>query len=213
MLINDIEPFYLNPGFHDTIERLALSLEEKDTYTGGHSVRVGDMAYYMAREIGLRGLELEKVHIAAHLHDIGKICIPEYILNKKEPLSKAEWELIKQHPVTGYNILKNYNELAIFADIILHHHERWDGKGYPSKLEGAEIPLGSRIIAVCDTIDAMTSDRPYRQAFSFEETKNEIKINKSRQFDPDIVDALEDLWGFFKNQIFSHSKKAVGFGS
>ncbi len=212
MLLNVNEPLYLNHGFHDIIERLAFNLEEKDTYTGGHSVRVGDMAYYLAKEIGLRGLELEKVHIAAHLHDIGKICIPEYILNKQEPLSKAEWELIKQHPVIGYNILMNYSELAVFADIVLHHHERWDGKGYPSQKKGAAIPLGSRIIAVCDTIDAMTSDRPYRQAFSFEETKNEIKINKNRQFDPDIVDTLEDLWLLFNNKNFSHSKKAVGVG-
>lgn len=179
---------------HDIIECLVAALEAKDVYTGGHSSRVGDMSFDLAKKIGLKGKELENIHIAAHLHDIGKIGIPEQVLNKKGRLLPHEWAQIKRHPEIGYRILSKSKALIKIAEIVLHHHERFDGKGYPGNLKGEKIPLGSRIIAICDTIDALTSNRPYREAFSFRYAKLEIYKNKTTQFDPVLVEATEELW-------------------
>lgn len=180
--------------FHDIIECLVAALEAKDEYTSGHSTRVGDMAFDLAKNIGLRSNECEKIHIAAHLHDIGKIGVSENVLNKKGKLLPHEWTQIKRHPQIGFEILNKSKKLKDIAEIVLCHHERWDGKGYPNNLQGLNIPLGSRIIAICDTIDAMMSIRPYRASFSIEETRQEIIANKAIQFDPKLVDATENLW-------------------
>ncbi len=187
--------------FHDIIECLVAALEAKDLYTSGHSTRVADMSYDLAKKIGLQGIELEDVHIAAHLHDIGKIGVPEHVLNKKGALLPHEWEQIQRHPQIGYNILNKSRELETIAKIVLHHHERWDGMGYPGKLKAEEIPLGSRIIAICDTVDAMTSTRPYRCAFTFAETQKKICANKATQFDPVLVEAAEELWPDWKRRL------------
>ncbi|MTI81587.1 MAG: HD-GYP domain-containing protein [Firmicutes bacterium] len=175
---------------HDVVECLIAALEAKDIYTRGHSQRVAEMSVMLAEGIGLKGIELENVHIAAHLHDIGKIGISDYILSKKEKLLDKEWEQIKKHPHIGYLILNKSNHLKDISKIVLHHHERWDGCGYPYKLQGNDIPLGSRIIAICDSIDAMTSSRPYRNSLTIEEVLNEIYINKGSQFDPYLIDAV-----------------------
>lgn len=180
--------------FHDIIECLAAALEAKDLYTSGHSSRVGDMSYDLGRAMGLKGSELENIHIAAHLHDIGKMGISENILNKKGRLLPHEFAQIQTHPEIGYKILAKSKGLKNIAEIVLHHHERWDGRGYPSCLREGEIPLGSRIIGVADSVDAITSIRPYRNAMSWEECREEILTNKGLQFDPVAVEASEKLW-------------------
>jgi len=173
--------------YHDIIESLVAALEAKDTYTSGHSERVADMSYELSKGLGIRGTELEDIDIAAHLHDIGKIGVPDKVLNKNGKLLPHEWEYIKMHPRIGFNILSKSKRLKYISKIVLYHHERWDGKGYPQGLSGIDIPLGARIIAVCDSIDAMTSDRPYRKAMSFDECINEIITNTGLMFDPVVV--------------------------
>ncbi|MFZ7131146.1 MAG: HD-GYP domain-containing protein [Eubacteriales bacterium] len=176
---------------HDAIECLAAALEAKDTYTQGHSNRVADMSLALAQKLDIGGLELEHIHIAAHLHDIGKIGVPDYILNKKGRLQPDEWDQIKQHPVIGHQILSKSNELKEVAMIVLYHHERWDGKGYPKGLKEDEIPLGSRIIGICDAVDAMMSSRPYREALPIDKISSELVRCSGSQFDPYILAAVD----------------------
>lgn len=179
---------------HDVIECLTTAMEVRDAYTSGHSSRVADMVYDIANNIGIKGRQLEDIHLAAHLHDIGKLGISEYVLNKEEKLLPEEWEQIKKHPEIGFMILHKCKGLQKIAEIVLHHHEWWDGRGYPEGLEQDKIPLGSRIIAVADAIDAMTSERPYRSAMTWEKCIEEIVVNKGIQFDPVVVEAAEKLW-------------------
>jgi len=178
--------------YHDIIESLVTALEAKDFYTKGHSERVAFMAYELSKRLGIKGNELENIHMAAHLHDIGKIGVPDRVLNKKGKLMLHEWEYIKMHPKIGFDILSKSNRLKHISKMVLHHHERWDGKGYPDGISKMDIPLGSRIIAVCDCIDAMTSTRPYRQAMKFEECIKELVLNKGLMFDPCIIDYIEE---------------------
>jgi putative nucleotidyltransferase with HDIG domain len=170
--------------FHDVIECLIAAVEARDKYTCGHSTRVADITLKIAEEIGIQGAALEMIHMAAHMHDIGKIGISDEILSKPGKLNALEWDTIKQHPQIGYNILTRSNALREIADIVLYHHERWDGNGYPEGLKGEEIPLGSRIIALADSIDAMMYKRPYKQPITEQECIYQIKINKGLQFDP-----------------------------
>lgn len=193
-MVQYIQQFFRSKHFHDIIECLIAALEAKDLYTSGHSSRVADMSFDLARTMGLKGQGLENIHIAAHLHDIGKMGVPENILNKKGNLLPHEWAHIQRHPEIGYNILSKSKGLCTIAEIVLHHHERWDGKGYPHGLKTDKIPLGSRIIGVADSIDAMTTARPYREAMSWEQCREEILINKGMQFDPVVVEASEKLW-------------------
>ncbi|KUO77005.1 MAG: phosphohydrolase [Clostridia bacterium BRH_c25] len=181
--------------YHDVIECLVAALEARDIYTSGHSNRVADMTYDIAKAMSLSGFSLEEVHIAAHLHDIGKLGVPDQILNKRGRLMPHEFEQIKLHPEIGYKILCKSEGLKAIAKIVRHHHERWDGKGYPEGLKYDKIPLGARIIAVSDSIDAMTSGRPYRSALSWEACIEEVLLNKGIQFDPVVVETAEKLWG------------------
>ncbi|MCL6447049.1 MAG: HD-GYP domain-containing protein [Armatimonadetes bacterium] len=180
--------------FHDAVECLAAALEARDPYSSGHSRRVADMAVDLARLVGLKGRELEMVHIAAHLHDIGKIGVPDQILRKPGRLLPHEWAVIQRHPEIGANILVKSRQLKMVAAMVLHHHERWDGKGYPEGLKGEAIPLGSRIIALCDAVDAMTSERPYRPAITWRQCWEKVVANKAIQFDAVLVEAAEALW-------------------
>ena len=180
--------------YHDIIESLAAALDAKDVYTSGHSTRVGNMAYDLAKNFGLDDYDLQMIHIAGHLHDIGKIGVPDNILNKKDKLNDYEWELMRSHPEMGYNIVKKAESLKEISSIVLHHHERWDGAGYPKGLSKQEIPLGSRIIAVCDSIDAMRSKRPYRKTASNTECYNEILKNKGLMYDPSVTDCIIENW-------------------
>jgi HD-GYP domain-containing protein (c-di-GMP phosphodiesterase class II) len=172
---------------HDLVECLVETIEIKDHYTSGHSQRVGDMSYMLAKSMGIRGSKLEQIHIAAHLHDIGKIGVPDSILNKSGSLSEAEFDYIKKHPEKGYDILVHSKALKPLANLVLCHHERWDGRGYPRGISGEDIPVGARIIAVCDSIDAMLSDRPYRKGMSAEKCRKELEMGKGNRYDEKIA--------------------------
>lgn len=176
-----------NYAYHDIIECITTAIDARDPYTGNHSRRVGDMAVMICEKMGMSTEEIQEIHIAGHLHDIGKIGIPDTILLKNGKLNGYEWDLMKQHPQIGSDILSKSENLSRIAAIILHHHERYDGNGYPFGAKGEEIPLGARIIAVCDSIDAMTSERAYRSAMPLEEVRMEIHNNIGTMYDPDIA--------------------------
>lgn len=152
------------------------------------------MAEQICLYLNLPVEQTELIHMAAHVHDIGKIGIPDSVLLKKERLTADEWELIKQHPRIGAGILRSFEGLSEVADIILYHHERWDGKGYPEGIQKEQIPLGSRIITVCDSIDAMLSDRPYKKAISCEKCQRELSSNSGVMYDPAIVAVVLGQW-------------------
>jgi HD-GYP domain-containing protein (c-di-GMP phosphodiesterase class II) len=185
--------------YHDIIESIVAALEAKDLNTADHSRRVGDMAHKLSQCLRLPETECEMIHMAAHVHDIGKIGVPDYILIKPDKLLPHEWEFIKKHPQIGANILNKAPNLSDISLMVLHHHERWDGKGYPSGLKGEDIPLGSRIIAVCDSIDAMKSPRAYRVPISDRQCKAEIKKNSSKMYDPEIVQCVLKHWRLLIN--------------
>ncbi len=172
------------------IATLAKALEAKDAYTLGHTERVTDYAVKIAQYMGLSEEETETINKAALLHDIGKIGIKPEILDKKESLTPEERTIIKTHPVLGINILSPIKILGDILPIIRYHHERFDGTGYPEGLSTDEIPLGARILAVADSFDAMTSDRPYHLRLSLDDAIMELENNSGTQFDPDVVKAL-----------------------
>ena len=176
--------------FFSTVRSLVAAIEAKDTYTKGHSDRVTDYALLIARSLNLPDEEIETVHLAGLLHDIGKIGVMEGVLGKKEKLTEEDWKAIKQHPVTGAKILEPVKPMTRIIPCILHHHERYDGKGYPDGLAGEKIPFYSRIIAIGDTFDAMTSDRPYRKGLPAQVALDEIKKNAGIQFDPHLVEVF-----------------------
>ena len=180
--------------YHDLIAAIITALEERDSYTQCHSMRVADMSQLICKLLNLSNDETELIHIAAHLHDIGKIGIEDSILRKKERLTDDEWQIIKSHSQKGYNILYKIKTFAEIAKIVLHHHERFDGTGYPEGIENYEIPLGSRIIAIADSIDAMMSSRVYRAGMSSEKCKEEIAKNSGKMYDPDIVLLVLENW-------------------
>ncbi len=190
--------------YHEIIDCLVAALEAKDPYTKGHSTRVADLAYQLGQRAGLREEALEDLHLAAHLHDIGKIGIPDGILNKNGPLAPEELAVIRQHPLIGYQILSRSSQLKQLAEIILYHHERWDGRGYPAGLRGEAIPFSSRIITVCDAIDAMSAARPYREALTAAECWRELRVNRGRQFDPALIELLPGL------PLFQRASDAAG---
>lgn len=178
----------LRQDFLDTIEILASLIELYDQYTGGHSRSVKEISVKLAQKIGLSERDVEEIKIAALLHDIGKVGIKDHILNKAGPLTEEEFSLVKQHPVTGEMALKKIKGFAGPRMIIRHHHERYDGNGYPDGLSADQIPLGARILAVADAFDAMTSDRAYRKAMDKERALKEIIRFKGTQFDPLVVE-------------------------
>ena len=180
--------------YHDIIDCLTAALDAKDIYTSGHSTRVADTSCALGSLLGLKERDLECLHIAAHLHDIGKIGVPDHIIHKNGRLTENEWILMKEHTLIGYNILKKADSLKSIAQIILHHHENYNGSGYPHKLKDEEIPFNSRIIAVCDSIDAMLTDRPYRKKLSYNLCKQEIIKNSEIKYDPKIVKCLIEHW-------------------
>ena len=181
-------------NYHEIIDCITFALDTRDPYTGGHSQRVSDMTLEVCKLLKLNQNDTEKIHIAAHLHDIGKIGIPDSILLKQRKLDESEWQIMKNHPEIGANILKKSAYLTELAEIVLFHHERFDGKGYPLGKSGNDIPLGSRIIAICDSIDAMTSNRCYRKSLSFEDCYNQIKINLGKMYDPEIGKLVLENW-------------------
>ena len=179
--------------FHEVIECITCALDAKDPYTAGHSKRVSDMATKVCELIGLKKEDIQKIHIAAHLHDIGKIGVPDAVLNKEGKLTDEEWEYIRKHPQSGADILSKSHRLSELKNMVLCHHERYDGKGYPNGIKGKEIPILGRILAVCDSFDAMVSRRAYKEKLSVEYAIGELENGKGTQFDPDVAQAFIEL--------------------
>jgi putative nucleotidyltransferase with HDIG domain len=173
-----------------TLEALASALDVRDSETGGHSDRVLQYMELIIKELHISGSDVAFLRRGALLHDIGKIGVPDNILRKPTALSEAEWQVMKRHPEFGARIVARVPFLQEVTQIVRHHHERWDGKGYPDGLAGDAIPIGARIFAVADSFDAMTSDRPYRRAMSIVEACEEITRCRSTQFDPVVADAF-----------------------
>ena len=177
----------LNESYQTTLEALATALDTRDAETLGHSVRVGAYTVAVAQRMGVRDPELTDVYRGALLHDVGKIGIPDAILLKPGKLTADEWVEMRKHPEIGARMLQGIRFLEGAIPIVLCHQERWDGKGYPQRLAGKAIPLGARIFAVVDTLDAMTSNRPYRKALTYDDARAEIIKYSGIQFDPEVV--------------------------
>jgi putative nucleotidyltransferase with HDIG domain len=183
----------LSKAYMQTIDTLRNVVETRDKETKGHSERVSALASVLAEEMGLSAEVVEKIRVAGLFHDIGKIGVKDSILLKNGSLTNDEFEEIKRHPTEGEHILTDYSPFKDLLSIIRHHHERYDGRGYPDGLKGEEICLGARIIAVADSFDAMISNRAYRKGLGFDATMAEIERCKGAQFDPIVVDALYRL--------------------
>ncbi len=172
----------------DTVKILASAIEEKDPYMRGHSNRVRILAAEMARKLGYKEMEIERIEYGALLHDIGKIAIDQRILDKPGPLTEEERKIIQEHPVIGERIISKVSFFADIAPMVRWHHERWDGLGYPDGIKGENIPVPVRILNLVDAFDAMTSDRPYRKALPIDRVLEIIKEERGKQFAPDMVD-------------------------
>jgi putative nucleotidyltransferase with HDIG domain len=171
----------------ETVSSLALAIDAKDPYTQGHSPKVANYAAMIAEGLGLGEEEIEQIRLGGMLHDIGKVGVPEPILNKSGPLNPEEWELMKQHVLFGHRLLEPLQTLSEVRAMVLHHHEMYDGSGYPEGRAGEEIPLGARIIAIADAYDTINSDRTYKKARSAQAALAEIERCAGAQFDPQLV--------------------------
>jgi putative nucleotidyltransferase with HDIG domain len=186
-----------------TLEALVAALDAREHETKAHSKRVSEYTLYLAREMSVDASHLDVIRRGAMLHDIGKIGISDAILLKPGKLTDEEWIDMQKHPQIGYWILDGIEALKPASDVVLSHHERYDGTGYPARLHGSEIPLGARIFSVADTLDVMTSDRPYRKALSYEEARTEISRFSGTQFDPEVVKYFLqvplEIWNSIRN--------------
>lgn len=191
----------LEKSYLESIEVLRKTVEVKDVYTRGHSDRVSEYSLLIGEKLNLPPGQMKTLKIGALFHDIGKIGIPDAILLKTDKLTDDEYSEIKNHPTIGAHILSNASIFADIIPIVKHHHERYDGKGYPSRLAGEDIPYLARIVSVADTFDAMTSHRSYRQALDFDYTMNEIERCKGTQFDPAIADVFLEILRTNKDKI------------
>lgn len=185
---------------HEVIDVVLTTLDARDPYTYAHSCRVALFSELMAHELQLPPTVQQRIRVAAQLHDIGKIAIADQVLNKAGRLDRDEMIEIQRHPRIGYNILVRLPTFHEIATIVLHHHERFDGEGYPQRLAGEAIPLESRIISVADAFDAMTSNRPYRKALSVDEAIAEIRRHAGEQFDPAVTSSLARL----RDAVYAH---------
>lgn len=190
----------LDDSYKATVSLLSNAVDARDPYTAGHSERVTKISLLLGETLNLSKSQLQNLEYAALFHDIGKIGIPDYILLKNGKLTDEEYGIIQQHPCIGVNILNSVNFLKDALPIIKHHHEKFGAKGYPDNLNGQEIPLGSRIIAIADAYDAMTTDRPYRKGFSHEAAAEEINRNRGLQFDNELVDIFMQIDQNIKNK-------------
>jgi response regulator RpfG family c-di-GMP phosphodiesterase len=180
----------IRESFLNAIKSLAFALEARDEYTSGHSERVTELSIAIAEELEISQDMIQKIRLAGLVHDIGKIGVKETILNKPEPLTADEYAHVQAHCETGGRILIPIVDDDEILDIVIHHHERFDGRGYPDGISGEQTSLGARIVSVADAYDAMTSTRPYRAALSIEDAIDEIERNKGTQFDPQVADAF-----------------------
>jgi len=200
-------------SYEDTLEALGAAIDLRDSPTAGHSRRVFLYSMELAKSIG--GLEqgIRSIAMGAWLHDIGKLAIPDRVLLKPGPLTDSEWEIMRRHARIGYELVKSISFLAGAAEIVLTHHERFDGSGYPQKMKGEQIPFGARIFAVADTLDAMTSDRPYRAALPLQAARDVIERGSGTLFDPLVAAAFlrvpDDVWGTIAAEIAAVQASSV----
>ena len=184
-----IAPFTVD-DLHEVVDALAAAVDAKDSYTCGHSERVAEISLAIAKEMKLSHEEQYLIHIGAHLHDVGKIGIPDAVISKPGRLTNEEFTLVKEHPIIGYHIVSKVKILQTVSLIVRHHHERIDGGGYPDGLAGETIPLGARIVAVADAFDAMTTTRTYKVSMSIPEALQELINCSGTQFDRDVVEVF-----------------------
>lgn len=177
-------------GTQQLLESMADTVDLRDPYTGGHSRRVTEFSRAILRQLGIRGPEMDLIVSAARVHDIGKLGVPDHVLNKTGKLTAEEWAIMATHPDQGAELLTRYPDFARGVGIVRHHHERWDGTGYPHRLRALEIPFGARVIAVADSFDAMTSDRPYRPGMTAERALEILLDGRGQQWDGQVVDAM-----------------------
>lgn len=187
---------------HDIVEALSTALDAKSVCMCGHSERVAEISRLLAKAMRLSPAEQTRIHIGAHLHDVGKIGIPDTVLSKPGKLTAAEYNIIRQHPEIGASIVGKVKALQAVVDIVRNHHERCDGRGYPDRLAGRDISLGARIVAVADAFDAMTSARSYRAALGLPQAVDELRRWSGSQFDPEVVDALLTLIKEYRLPVF-----------
>ncbi len=203
-------------AYDHTLSALMIALDYRDNETQGHSLRVVAYADRLARELGIDEPELTEIRRGAMLHDVGKIGIPDAILRKPGKLDDEERRIMRLHPELGHAMLRNIDFLATPAEIVLAHQEQWDGKGYPNGLKHEEIPIGARIFAVVDTLDAMTSDRPYREALPYERVRQEMIEYAGTQFDPRVIEAFlgvpADAWSETRDDVQRQLDETVGGG-
>ncbi len=200
-------PFPVSRGtpvfLQESIQTLLRTLTARDPYTGHHSARVTDLSLHFARFLGLSSQEQESLKIAGYLHDLGKIGIRDTILLKPGPLTAEERAIIETHPIIGEKIVEPLGLLPQERQIILHHHEAWDGRGYPHGLARDQIPLLCRVLALADVFDALTSDRPYRPRFSWPDAVTEIENLAGRQLDPELTEKFVYMITSRTPQIFA----------
>lgn len=183
----------LRANYVATVRALTNAVEARDAYTGAHADRVARYGLELTRRIDPKLARNPQVEFGFLLHDVGKVAIPDGILHKADDLGEEERALMRRHPVIGYEIVRGIEFLAEAAQIVRHHHERWDGSGYPDGLAGERIPLAARIFSVVDTLDAMTTDRPYRPGAPLARARAEIRGMAGTQFDPAVVNALDTI--------------------
>jgi putative nucleotidyltransferase with HDIG domain len=205
----------LEHSYDVTLEALGDALDLKDSETEGHSKRVTAYTIALARAMGISPADIKVIARGAFLHDIGKMAIPDEILRKPGKLTPEEQEIMREHCTRGYHMLRKIPFLAEAAEIVFSHQEHFDGTGYPGGLRGSEIPVGSRIFAVADTLDAITSDRPYRKARSFDAAREEILRCSGTQFDPAVVEVFlkipNELWHELRSEITGQNKRFSTF--
>lgn len=196
----------IQQAYLETIRMLAAAVEARDPCTGGHLERVTKYSLSIARELGWDDEAIEQIEMGAILHDIGKISVEDAILRKPGPLSTDEWQHMRRHPETGAHLLRGIGFLTNVIPCVLHHHERFDGRGYPAGLRGEEIPIGGRIVAVADAFDAMTSTRPYRPALPDDYAIHELQSGAGVQWDPRVVAAF--LHAYSNRSTEKHDREA-----
>ena len=196
----------LRDSYFATVRALTNAVEARDAYTGKHAERVAAYALEIGAAVGEKWAGNPEIEFGFLLHDIGKVAIPDAILHKPEPLTPQERDLIQQHPVIGWEIVRQVDFLGAASEVVRHHHERWDGDGYPDGLKGDEIPLTARVFAVADTLDALTTTRPYRPASPIADARVLIQEGRGTQFDPGLVDAFAEM----PDAVFDRIRAEIG---